>query len=174
MKVETVSSILRGMFRAQVFMPPSVQDLDFYTLSVYHRMVLLNDGSTQSLVMARFLEPLTVVLSGRMGHLDSVALTAWLGEVNPVRFRKVQVQGLVTGTTHVAADVAYVPSLLPGDLVRGLEDGALSVGGAIRDFGLATRRELLWCGRTPDHPVVRAYRIYHNREPVFSITERFA
>jgi chorismate-pyruvate lyase len=169
--IETVSSTLREMFRAQRLMPAWVEDLDFHALSDYHRMVLINDGSTQPLVMARFLEPLTVVpldlgtnpISGRR----------WLKD-RPVRFRKVEICGRTTARVHIVANTTYVPDLLPKDLVEGLENGALSVGAGIRRFSLTTRRELLWCGRTADYPVVRTYRIYHGYEPVFAITEMFA
>lgn len=176
MAIETVSSMLRGMFHAQRLMPAWVEDLDFHALSEYHRMVLLNDGSTQPLVMARFLEPLEVIPCppSQIEHVESVALAAWLGEVNPVRFRKVEIHGQTTSKVRVVADVVYIPCLLPDELVQGLEDGTTSVGTGIKHFRLTTRRELLWCGQTSRYPVVRAYRVYCDREPVFAITERFA
>jgi chorismate-pyruvate lyase len=168
--IETVSSMLRGMFHAQRLMPAWVDELDFHALSDYHRMVLLNDGSTQSLVMARFLEPLTVVPS------DPGVGTAecFMKMIGPVRFRKVEIRGRTTAKVHVVADTAYVPSLLPKSLVKKMEDGTLSVGAGIQSFSLTTRREMLWCGRTSDYPVVRAYRIYLDRGPVFAIMEMFA
>lgn len=158
-------------FAAQQHRPLWWRDTAFTGLSACHRLLVVNDGRTVPLIEAMTLEHTRVrCLSQHPAAADN-PLLRWLqprpGE-NPVA-RQVLIEGHRSGALYVYAASVFIASRLP----TSCPPLRIGIGAALAGAGVATRRELLWWGRTGGSVASRAYRIVADEKPLFVVCEDF-
>jgi chorismate-pyruvate lyase len=157
-------------FTTQHHRPGWLQDAVFETLSAYHRLLLVNDGSTVALIEAMTLEDTRVRCISQQDTDPADPLVAWL-QPSPTECalrRQVVIEGRRSHLPYLHATSVFVASRLPFSCTS-LDAG---IGAALQNTATETRRELLWWGRG-DGTVSRSYRIVANTVPIFVVYEDF-
>lgn len=167
------SDLIRSYFVEQDKRPGDLSDIDFATLTPYHRALLVNDGTVTRLIEASVLEPVVVeLLEQRPAEDDGGVLR-----------RRVAIRGTESGVVHAFAESQLAPSPLASALVEARLDSPKGLGEIIGQLGLESRRELLWfgSGHAPEWAagatltpfLTRAYRVIIDERPAVVIAESF-
>jgi chorismate-pyruvate lyase len=178
---------LRRISQAQFARPTELSEINFRTLSSFHRALLVIDGTVTRFLEAHTMEPMEVVRldqSSRRVREEHPWLEA--AKDTSVALRRVLIRGRYSHEFHVYAESLIVLERLAEETRRRLEIQGESLGRVINEAGLETRREILWYGRErleslpPEVAVVsdgefisRAYRIIAGGSPVALVNERF-
>jgi chorismate-pyruvate lyase len=168
--------VLSASFIAQDQRPDTVEEIDLASLAPYHRTLIVNDGTTSSLLRAWRGEP-TVVKMLTQGRLSSPsALLPWLEpkDDDTVLHRRATILSCASKAPLVAAESLWVPGRLSAairSLLTHVTHGG--IGAALTASKAEIRRELLWYGRTEGAVASRAYRIITSGVPVFVVQEDF-
>lgn len=161
--------------------------LDMRDLSLFHRALLVTDGTVTKLLEACLREPVHAVKLSQewvKARTKIPCLAVRKGE--EVILRRVLLVGLTSQSTYGYAESVLVPQRLGPQFVEELEKAGRDLGRVIRQSRLETYREVLRCGRelakdlggyfhlaSTDYVLSRTYRILAMGQPVMLITEKF-
>ena len=182
---------MKELFVAQHDKPSALGEINLSRLTPFQRGMLVTDGTVTRFIEAYTMAPVEVVrlqqsermLSG--GH-------PWL-EL-PIGAKVISRQSVIRAhtpngspsTIHVYADSLIVPHRLPKSFLDALTSDREGLGGLLRQIGLETRRELLWCGMESlgglpgavahlegGKFISRSYRVIAKQKTIMLINEKF-
>lgn len=162
-------------FVAQHERPRGVTDVDFATLSPYHRCLLITDGNVTSLLEAYALEPTRTRCLDQQPGQPTPSQVRWLclDAGTTTVARRVVIEGVRSNAAYLSASSLLVPGRLPASFVDSLSYGQASIGTALIKAALEHRRELLWFNHSRGSVASRTYRVFVQGSPVLLITEEF-
>ncbi|MEH1015675.1 chorismate pyruvate-lyase family protein [Micromonospora sp. CPCC 206060] len=180
-----VQALFTRHFVAQSRRPAPLTDVAVDSLHPEQRCLLATDGMVSTVLEAYHLEPI-VVRPVSQGEVPVHGAEAdWLGisQAATVVRRRVEIRGLVSGVTYVAAESLLVPSRLPDGFGDDIDRFPSGLGAALFARGIESRRELLWFGAGPlpgwypdqdgGGVLQRTYRVINGGQPISLITESF-
>ncbi len=186
-----VNTRMKALFTAQEDRPPTLRKINLARLTPFQRGLLVTDGTVTRFIETYTFSPVEVVLLQQEKQtLDTEHIWLKLPAGEAVISRQVVLQihsrDEPSPTIHAYADSLIVPQRLPQPFLDRLESDKQGLGGLLRDSGLETRRELLWCGMETlnDLPpaiehlegktfISRAYRVFAGQVPLMLINEKF-
>lgn len=186
-----VNTRMKALFVAQDDKPEQIKKINLARLTPFQRGLLVTDGTVTRFIEAYTLMPVEVAL------LQQTQRTLSTGDVwlqlpagAEVVSRQVVLQSHShtdpSPIIHTYADSLIAVESLPKSISDGLTCHTQGLGGLLRQSGLETRRELLWCGTETlkDLPpavrhfegetfISRAYRVFADEVPLMLINEKF-
>lgn len=178
---------LKDILTAQSSKPAELSPVDLRDLSPFQRSLLVIDSTVTTFLEVYTLEPVEVVrLDHVKGHLpeDHVWLEAQKGCETVLR--EVLIQGKHSRILYAYAVAYVVLDRLPEETRDRLDIQGASLGRALNDAKLETRREILWYGKEQPNKlpaklshlsgetfVSRTYRIVAHGKPIALVNEKF-
>ena len=186
-----VNTRMKALFVSQEEKPAPLKKINLARLTPFQRGLLITDGTVTRFIEAYTLTPVEVVLLQQEKQILSTE-HKWLQLpfgaeiISRQAVLQTHSQEASSPIIHTYADSLIVPQRLPESILDGLESDKQGLGRLLRQSGLETRRELLWCGLEilTDLPsaisrfegekfITRAYRVFANQEPLMLINEKF-
>lgn len=163
------------------------QRCDLAELSVSQRILLVTDGTVTRILEAMTGEPIALVkLAQSAGQAPLADPELRVADGEEVIWRRVLLQGAVTGTNYIFADSVIMPRRLHPRLYHDLVYTSEPIGRLLAESRIETFRELVsWgvepagdnaehFGVEPDARLIsRTYRMLSQRQPIMVITEKF-
>jgi chorismate-pyruvate lyase len=180
---------MKTLFVAQFARPTNLKHINLRKLTPFQRALLVADGTVTQFIEAYTLAPVDVVRIAqetRTLSADHGWLKATKGTTMIDRQVLLQSESNTSSIPIALANSLIVLQRLPKIIQEGLVIEGEGLGRLLRQSGLETRRDLLWCGleHPDDLPAIighlngkpflsRTYRIVANRQPLMLITEKF-
>ena len=146
-----INTRMKALFVAQDDKPATLKKINLARLTPFQRGLLVTDGTVTQFIEAYMFLPVEVTLLQQTKQTLSIENT-WLQLPAGAEIISRQVvlqshsQEEKSPIIHTYADSLIVPQRLPKSILSGLASDKQGLGGLLRQSGLETRRELLWCG----------------------------
>lgn len=184
----TGNDVIGLRWLAQSARPARLTDVDFGSLPVELRLLLIHDGTLTTALEAYQLAPITADVEGQDDVLLEPDYASWLQATPgaPAVRRNTILRHRITGRLLVQCEVHLLVERLPDGFLEVLANCDKGLGAAFGQLKIETRRELLWYGRSPmaglsdldrltsgDSGVARGYRLILGSTPICCIEEAF-
>ncbi|HST81222.1 MAG TPA: chorismate pyruvate-lyase family protein [Kineosporiaceae bacterium] len=183
-----LSEVVGPRWLAQTERPSRLTDVDFASLPVELRLLLIHDGTLTTALEAYQLAPITADVIGQDDVLLEPEYAGWLHAApgTPAVRRSTMLRHRITGRLLVQCEVHLLVERLPAGFLEVLASCDKGLGAAFGQLRIETRRELLWYGRSPmvglsdpdrltsgGSGVSRGYRLILGSTPICCIEEIF-
>jgi chorismate-pyruvate lyase len=184
----TSEGVVGPRWLAQSARPALLTDVDFESLPVELRLLLISDGTLTEALEAHQMAPIIAEVTGQDETLLEENYAGWLNATPGARAvrRRTTLRQRLTERLLVQAEVHLIPGRLPAGFLAVLATCDKGLGAAFAALKMETRRELLWYGRRPmlgltpedartsaGDGTVRGYRLTLGTQPICIVEETF-
>lgn len=178
---------LNDVLMAQFAKPAELSSVNLRALSPFQRALLIIDGTVTTFLEVYTLEPVELRHLTRVTtelHEDNEWLEARKGA--EIELREVMIQGSQSHKLYVYAVATVVLDRLPVEARDLIDAPGGSLGRALNELKMETRREILWYGRERNDQLpdvvrriqegsflCRTYRILAGGTPIALVHEKF-
>jgi chorismate-pyruvate lyase len=178
---------LSDVLMAQFARPAELSTVNLRALTPFQRALLIIDGTVTTFLEVFTLEPV------ELQHLTRVTTRLpddheWLeaSKGDEIELREVMISGRHSHTLYVYAVATVALDRLPDEARQLIDAPGGSLGRALNELKMETRREILWYGRERNEQLpevvrrvqegsflCRTYRILAGGEPIALVHEKF-
>lgn len=176
-----------GMMRVDLQRSLNRSHIDPSVLSPFQRIILTTDGTLTDILEAYLFEPIKVVkLSEELVTLTQENDALALKSGSKVIERKILLQGKISRNNFIYAESVLALERLDESFKNSLLNSQIPLGRLWLEYKMETFKEIIDSGKEPianlssyfnfkenDNILFRTYRLFNNRNPLMTITEKF-